>query len=93
MKKALVLHTHVAGLGVIRALGEMGVPVVALGDAPYAELANDCYGPDLFNPPQSVRRAYFARLAYAQWTLGEVRAGKPQEWLIEKGLTKKRNQQ
>ena len=29
MIKALVLHTHVAGLGVIRALGRIGVPVVA----------------------------------------------------------------
>ncbi len=30
MKKAVVLHTHIPGLGVIRALGGKGVPVVAL---------------------------------------------------------------
>lgn len=30
MKKAIILHTHVAGLGVIRALGSLGVPIVAM---------------------------------------------------------------
>ena len=67
-----------------------GVPVVAYGDAPYADLANDCFSEDLFLPPLDVRTSYFNRLAYAQWTLDEIRAGKPQAWLADRGLTKQR---
>lgn len=69
-----------------------GVPVVCEGGAPYEELANDCFSEALFMPDISTREQYFARLAYAQWTLEEMRAGSPQRWLVENGLTERRIQ-
>lgn len=67
-----------------------GVPVIAYGDAPYNDLANDSYSDNLFFPPKDVRRRYLQRLAYAQWTLDEIKAGRPQRWLIENDLTKRK---
>ncbi|NLA68313.1 MAG: hypothetical protein GX856_08755 [Gammaproteobacteria bacterium] len=54
-----------------------GVPVIAYGPAAYAELA----GPDL--PSVAERRAYFERLAYAQWTLAEMADGTATRFLVE----------
>lgn len=48
-----------------------GVPVVALGDAPYAGVALED------------RDAYFARLAYGQWTIEEMAAGLPQCFIVD----------
>lgn len=67
-----------------------GVPVIAQGDAPYTEIANDAFSEDLFMPSARVRKKYFSRLAYAQWTLDEISRGLPQQWLIESGLTERR---
>lgn len=55
-----------------------GVPVVAHGPrAAYAELAGESL------PPLDVRRAYFRRLAYGQWTLDEMRSGACQRFLLD----------
>ena len=51
-----------------------GVPVRALGPASYAEVK----GKD--------RERYFRRLAYAQWTVAEMRAGGPQRFLLDHWL-------
>jgi hypothetical protein len=48
-----------------------GVPVTALGPAPYAAAQ------------MHEREAYFARVAYAQWTLDEMRHSKPQRFLVD----------
>ncbi|MCK5746427.1 MAG: hypothetical protein KAH44_09430, partial [Oricola sp.] len=68
-----------------------GVPVICDPGAPYAELANDCFSEGLFMPDAKLRKKYFSRLAYGQWTLEEIRSGLPQRWLVENGLTEKRN--
>lgn len=68
-----------------------GVPVIAQGDAPYSDLANDCFTESLFTPSMKIRKKYFDRLAYAQWTLDEISQGKPFEWLVKHRLTEKRN--
>jgi hypothetical protein len=68
-----------------------GVPVICDPGAPYAELANDCFSEGLFMPDAKLRKKYFSRLAYGQWTLEELRSGLPQRWLVENGLTEKRN--
>ena len=55
-----------------------GVPVVAHGpNAVYADLC----GEDLPKVPE--RRAYFRRLAYAQWTLAEMRSGECQRFILD----------
>lgn len=48
-----------------------GIPVEALGPAPYKDVAMD------------ERPSYFARLAYGQWTAEEMRQGLPQRFLLE----------
>lgn len=54
-----------------------GVPVIAHAPAAYAALA----GPNL--PTVAERRAYFERLAYAQWTLAEMADGTAARFLFE----------
>lgn len=55
-----------------------GVPVIATrSDAPYYELA----GPKL--PSVEERKAYFSRVAYAQWTLVELERGLWHRWYLD----------
>ena len=68
-----------------------GVPVVCQDSAPYTALAHEAFTEGLRVPSTKERRKYFSRLAYGQWTLDEMEQGKPQEWLIQNGLTRKRN--
>lgn len=63
-----------------------GVSVICEETAPYSELANDCFSESPFMPDAKIRKQYFARLAYAQWTLEEIRAGKPVQWMKEREL-------
>lgn len=58
-----------------------GVPVVAHGPAAYAELAGETL------PSMEVRRDYFNRVAYGQWTFDEMREGLCQRFIIENLLT------
>lgn len=53
-----------------------GVPVIAHGCVPYADLC----GPKV--PSVAKRRAYFHRLAYGQWTLAEMRSGECQRFIL-----------
>ncbi|MEI2416210.1 hypothetical protein V8Z80_08500 [Orrella sp. JC864] len=54
-----------------------GVPVVCGPGAAYEDLAGEQL------PSIEDRRAYFARLAYGQWTLEEMRSGQCQRFLID----------
>lgn len=58
-----------------------GVPVFCREDAPYAALGARRFA-EKVNPP-SVRdvQDYLARVAWSQWTLAEIRTGKPIEFL------------
>lgn len=58
-----------------------GIPVVAHGEAAYAELTGEQL------PTIEQRRAYFCRAAYGQWTLDEMRSGVCQRFLIDHLLT------
>lgn len=55
-----------------------GVPVVAHGpNAVYADMCGETL------PSVQARLAYFRRLAYAQWTLAEMRAGACQRFVLD----------
>lgn len=64
-----------------------GCPVYTDGEAAYREISD----PDLVSinqpwvPNVEVKRKFFARLAYAQWTLAEIRKGIPFTHYLEKG--------
>ena len=57
-----------------------GVPVIAEGRSAYKELE----GEEL--PCMDVRRAYFSRAAYGQWTVAEMATGEPQRFWLERML-------
>lgn len=54
-----------------------GVPVAASGPAAYAELAGEAL------PTAAMRRAYFNRVAYGQWTRDEMRSGRCQRFILD----------
>lgn len=61
-----------------------GVPVFCRPDAPYEALGNKDYrdfGTPVV-PSVERRRDYFQRLAYAQWTLEEMRQGKAVDFIL-----------
>jgi len=58
-----------------------GVPVIAESSAAYAELVGESL------PSIEVRRDYFHRLAYGQWTLAEMRSGECQRFILDHLLT------
>lgn len=61
-----------------------GVPVFCRDDAPYAHLANLNFR-DMGSPFVATierRKEYFSRLAYAQWTLAEMRNGLAADFII-----------
>jgi hypothetical protein len=64
-----------------------GIPVVcdknAIFPPIYAELANDELKPDLEYPYPEKMKDYLHRLAYAQWTRGEIASGEAFEYVIK----------
>ena len=68
-----------------------GVPVVCDASASYADLGVREFSERLTCPPIGRRRSYFNRLAYAQWTLDEMREGLPVKWLESHGLTERKH--
>jgi hypothetical protein len=62
-----------------------GVPVFCDPRAMYAQLANLDLAAleEPFFPSAEERWAYFARLAWAQWTLDELRTGAPLQFLLD----------
>lgn len=73
-----------AGLDAILA----GVPAVTVLPSHYGPLAYRWpVIPSVIDPPHpDAIEAHCARLAWAQWTLAEMRAAEPQRWLIKEGL-------
>lgn len=57
-----------------------GVPVIAHGPAAYSELCGESL------PSVEARRAYFARVAYGQWTLAELADGTAARFLLDHHL-------
>lgn len=58
-----------------------GVPVVGTHTAAWSELSGETL-PDI-----DARHAYFNRVAYGQWTWGEMRTGEPQRFVVDHVLT------
>jgi hypothetical protein len=64
-----------------------GVPAVTLLPSHYSRLAYSWpVNPRAIRPPDPDEvRAHCERLAWAQWTLAEMRAGLPQRWFLDQG--------
>lgn len=62
-----------------------GCPVFTDGDADYRELSSSDLS-QVESPYLPEREAYFRRLAYAQWTLEEIRTGSPFRHYLENGV-------
>lgn len=60
-----------------------GVPVVSRSDAFYAELSARNWSETLALPSATKIEKFLRRVAYAQWTLEEMRCGAPMNYLLQ----------
>lgn len=67
-----------------------GVPVICRDDAAYSALACAQFSEAVRVPSVKTRRRYFSRVAYAQWTLEEIKSGLPVRWAMDHGLTERK---